>query len=192
MSTKISILEAYLVVAQREGVENITLQKVAKAAKMAYGTVHYHFGGENVDLLPSALSYVAEVCETFVEEALAPAMVEPKKNALKAYVEAKLGWQAKYPTHASMLCYFIYQASRDAKYQAVSAEMHDCGLRKIKGILLAEFGKGHYPAAKDLEDQAESVFLILAGGQLGALGRPPAKAREVLARTWRLVEERLK
>lgn len=191
MSTKISILEAYLVVAHGEGVENVTLQKVAKQAKMAYGTVHYHFGGENVDLLASALSYVAEVCETFVEEALTPAMTEPKRNALKAYVEAKLGWQAKFPTHASMLCYFIYQASRDAKYRAVSAEMHGCGVSKIKGILLAEFGKGHYPPAKDLDERAESVLLILAGGQLAALGRPPAKARDVLARTWRLVEERL-
>ena len=191
MSTKISILESYLLVAQREGVSNVTLQKVAKQAKIAYGTVHYHFGGENVDLLAAALCYVAEVCETFVEAALAPALVEPKKNALRIYVEAKLAWQARYPAHASMLCYVIYQASREPKHQALGAKMHAGAVSKIKGILLAEFGKGHYAPSKFLEDLAEEVFLILSGGQLVALGRPPAQVREVLARTWRLVEARL-
>jgi len=190
--TQVAILEAYLFCCQAEGVEKVTLQKVAKQAKAAYGTVHYHFGGENVDLLCSALEYVAEVCERYVEEKLQPALSDPKKNALRTYVEAKLAWQEKHPAHASMLCYFIYQASRDPSSQAMSCMAHQHATGRMKAILLAEAGKGRYPGVVTrLDELAESLLLIIGGGQLGALGKSGAAAKAVVGLTWRMVEEQV-
>ena len=57
--TEISILEGFLKFANEEGVAEATLEKVAKASKISFGTVRYHFAkGNKLSLVQSAIVYI--------------------------------------------------------------------------------------------------------------------------------------
>ncbi len=157
------ILEAYLKVALEEGVDGVTLQKVASRAGVAYSTVHYYFGDAGHSLVDTALQYVGKASEEFMERRLAPALAATDNNALRAYVDAKFEWNKKFPTYASMLCYFLYQATRDKPARQLSSRLYQVSLQKMQAMILQEIGKGNIPPLKDVEIASAKVQTILSG-----------------------------
>ncbi len=170
-----SILEAYLEVAAKEGVERVTLQKVAKAANVPYSSVHYYFGSEDRDILHMALCYVAAASEQFMADRIHAASLNPKVNGLKAYIDAKFEWGRKFPTYASIFCYFIYQAGRDAKFRIWNTQLRHAGHAQLRSLILQEIGKGRYTATKYLDELIDSMQLMLAGGILNELTTEPPR-----------------
>lgn len=182
-----AILESYLVCAQREGVEHVTLQKVADEAGLAYGTVHYHFGKDERGLLGAALEYVGAASARYMDEELAPAGLGGKADGVKAYVDAKFAWSQKFPTYASMLCYFIYQSSRDKAAAALTERLQSDQAATIATLVLQEIGKGRYPMRADVRETAERIQLTLGGGQLAALGQTAARQAHWKKLTWEMI-----
>jgi len=160
------ILEAYLEVALAEGIESVTLQKVAKQAKVAYATVHYYFGKSRLSILESALVYVGIASEKYIDQSMQTALLRSDQSSLAAYVNAKFEWNDKFPEYARLWCYFIYQCSRDADYRKLHAEFFDENTHRVQTFLLLEMGKGRYPALRDLPELAAKLYQVIMGAMI--------------------------
>jgi AcrR family transcriptional regulator len=147
-------------------VENVALQKVASRAGVAYSTVHYYFGNTDQGLIDKALGYVAKASEEFMNKKMAPAIAAIDKNALNIYIEAKFEWNNKFPTYASMLCYFLYQTTRDKAARKLSLMLHQETLKKIQTLVLQEIGKGHILPVMNIEVACTKIQTVLSGALL--------------------------
>lgn len=183
------ILEAYLDVALKAGVENVTLQKVAKQAKMPYATIHYYFGKSDLSLLEHALIYVGVASEKFIEQTMAAILLKSQENAVEAYISAKFLWNEKFPKYASLWCYFIYQSTRDAEYRKLSAQFFKENSVRMRTLLLLEVGKGTYPSIKRVDELSDKIYQSILGGMFLSMSAAltPKELRERKEATLTLV-----
>lgn len=157
------ILEAYLDVALKAGVESVTLQKVAKQAKMPYATIHYYFGKSERSLLENALIYVGTASEKFIEQTVANQMFKTQENSVEAYIAAKFLWNEKFPKYASLWCYFIYQTTRDDQYRRLHSVFFKENTVRMRTLLLLEVGKGTYSALRKIDDLSDKIYQTIMG-----------------------------
>lgn len=160
------ILEAFLDVAMKEGIDNITLQKVAKQAKTPYATVHYYFGKSEFSLLENALVYVGMASEKFIERAMSEILGKTKENTVEAYISAKFIWNEKFPKYASLWSYFMYQATRDKEYLQIHSVFWKDNIARMKTFLLLEVGKGTYKNLKDIDTLADQIYQVIMGAMI--------------------------
>ncbi len=157
------LMEAYVEVAYKEGVENVTLQKVADHAKTAYATVHYYFGQSDLSMIEKALIYVGGASEKYIEQQMNSFLMKGDTNSVRAYLDAKFDWNEKYPKYASIWCYFTYQSSRDKEYRELNAAFFDSNKQRMKTLLLLESGKGTYPQLKNVDVLADRIYQVILG-----------------------------
>lgn len=184
------ILEGFLDVAIKEGVENVTLQKVAHQAKTPYATVHYYFGKSEFSLLENALIYVGIASEKFIEETMSELLKKSNENTVEAYITAKFIWNEKFPKYASLWCYFIYQATRDKESLALHAEFMESNTARMKTFLLLEMGKGTYTKLKNVEALADKIYQAIMGAMILGMStsRTPKSLKERKEATFDIVQ----
>ncbi len=158
------LLEAFLDVAAREGVEQVTLQKVALEAQTAASTVHYYFGNSPTALINRALSFVFHRASLFMEEAINPHRSKVDSNSLHAYIDAKITWHKKYRSHASIWTYFFYRSTCSKEFQAISDAIWEQSLEGLRTLIILEIGKGHYPQRRNIDLIAKKIQQLLLGG----------------------------
>lgn len=163
---KNAIIEAYLVVAEREGVQNVTLQKVAAEAGVAYSTVHYYFGKDDSLLIDAVIEYVARTSEEYLDSSLKDSLANPDVNGLAVYLEAKYLWNKRFPTYASMFGYATYLATRDSKYKAVAGEYYKQASQRLTSLLIQEIGKGRYERLKNVKDVGHMLHKFISSETL--------------------------
>jgi len=111
--TETKILEAFLKLSIEIGVSNVTLDKVASKAKVAFGTVRYHFAGQKkLNLEQAAVIYVFYHGYRFLEDYMS---INADPKGLESYIKGNFEWFNSHSAHSSYLLYFYYLEAIGAK-----------------------------------------------------------------------------
>lgn len=160
------ILEAYYNCAYRDGVANVTLEKVAKESKLAFGTVRYHFARPDTSLHIAASEDVVLKFQKFIQSQLDSFEQNPKKNKdslLLQYARINLDWIHEHPAYGSYFCYLVYEGSRDGKQMSFFLKR---GLDRILTILHKDFERKKIPSQLINRTVAQQVQALVIGSAL--------------------------
>jgi AcrR family transcriptional regulator len=166
--TKQKLLETYLLEVYRNGIQNLSLLSLSKAADVAFGTVHYHFGKKDIFL--EALEFSDQNGRRFVDERMASVR---GKDALENYFKVNFEWIRERPQHATFWLYFIYESGRNRQYAKLNQSYSLESISKIATLLEKE---ASLPGRK-IQSLAEKLFQLLLGSMVFSLchAESPAK-----------------
>ena len=177
------ILEAYLDLAHEQGVETITLEKVAKRAGVAYGTVRYHFNERDLSISHQAAAHVGKHAQDFVSTYLEGKPASARQPIIVTWFEANLKWAEAHPTHASQFVYFYYLCTTRVRGRELNRAFLDAAARRIAELLYMDIGRGRIAKREGVEEMAIAIHGLAIGTILRALTDPDLKS-------WRSVQTR--
>lgn len=105
------ILTTYMELCHRIGVANVTLQKIADQANVAFGTVRYYFSSEKRSLHDEAFQLMLNKSYQAVEEIFFELRKKDSFDPVLAYAETMFQWVFARPVEGSFLIYLYYLSS---------------------------------------------------------------------------------
>lgn len=177
--TEVTILEAYLRLCARRGVENVTLAELAKESAVAFGTVHYHFGGKKRDELPlCAAIHVARTAQDFTTRLIDQSSQREPYDPLASYIRANFAWMRHHEAHASFWIHQHYLTSIRSKLREINGIVISRARKRIEGILFETAGRGRLPPLKNVEIHASQIHSLMMGSMVLGLTDPTPGAIE--------------
>lgn len=171
------LLEAFLTIASKIGIERVTLQKVADAAGVSFATVQAHFGGSPGKLTEKAVAYVGAEAQRYIAAALGEALLDPKSNLLEVYIRETFEWSRKKRPHSSFWVYYYYLCAGGSAFRGPNQKILELARGRVRSLLVDAIGKGQLPQGmKDLDALAVKIHTALAGGVVVALAEPARDA----------------
>ncbi|MGZ5280281.1 MAG: TetR/AcrR family transcriptional regulator [Pseudobdellovibrionaceae bacterium] len=165
---KDQILAAYLEICSTEGIESVTLQKVADRSRVALTSVRYHFQLKGLSLSQVAMEYVSAKTYEWVNAALLKARSEPDFNPVLAYVNIHFDWIQHRPLEASFLVYYYYLSTTKVPITIQNKELVEIAQRRVLGLLHEALGMKLYSFDGDTMALAQEIQLIVMGGCMNA------------------------
>lgn len=173
------ILEAYLDICRVEGIEAITLQKVADRSGVAMTSVRYHFQLKGLSLSQVALDYVSAKTYEFVTSEILKARARPNFDPIRTYVQVHFDWVEQRPLQASFLLYFYYLSTTQVPLAITNEELAAIAQQRILGLLHEGLGMKLYKFQSDSMELAREIQMIVLGGCTNlATARNPEFARQ--------------
>jgi AcrR family transcriptional regulator len=176
VATHQRILEAFLELAHGGGIEEITLQRVAKKAGVAYGTVRYYFNERDLSMSRQAAAYVGRCAQDFVESYLRDRLHAGKQPGILCWLEANLRWAEKHPLHVSFVLYFYYLCSTRALGHELNRDFLGVAVRRVQELLYLDIGRERLPRVERIEELALSIHSQVIGGIFRAAADPDFKS----------------
>jgi len=162
------ILAAYLEICSNEGIEAVTLQKVADRSGVAMTSVRYHFQLKGLSLSQVAMEYVSAKTYEWVNAALLKARSEPDFNPVLSYVNVHFDWIQHRPLQASFLVYYYYLSTTKVPITIQNKELVEIAQRRVLGLLHEALGMKLYSYSGDTMALAQEIQLIVLGGCMNA------------------------
>ncbi|OFZ17200.1 MAG: hypothetical protein A2X86_01750 [Bdellovibrionales bacterium GWA2_49_15] len=158
------ILEAYLKLSERLGVEQITMQKVAKAAKVSLGIVHYHFNGKSgPSLMDAAIRYVDQESIRFINFELEKLNLSNKFSGVDDYIKILFLWIKSKTHHSKFYLYHYYHASVHRSHDELARFYITLMLKRLTSLLYLGIGRGFYPKLVKVEELARDLHAQITG-----------------------------
>lgn len=167
--TRDTLIEAYLKLCTRVGAGNVTIAQIAKESGYSFGTVRYHFAGENANITQSAILHVLEEATRFLQRQIALAKDQPGYDPIEVYVRTNFIWMKELPGHCRFILYYYYLCSTQVSLVAENSVFLKVSRTRIEDFLAEGIGRGLYPRAKDLKQLSISVHNVLIGACIGAM-----------------------
>lgn len=187
--TQVKILESYLKLCQKESPSNVTLQKVADHAKLAFGTVRYNFAEDEMNLTTAGLLYAVSRGQQFIENYLKAAQKKKSYNALAEYILGTFEWIYKEPTHASFLFYFYYLTTTSYKLPFSNEDFVSTARRRVQALLYESIGRGLYKPVANVEALSIQIHTLVVGaGLIVATTKSEAQRNKLFETTFRAIE----
>jgi AcrR family transcriptional regulator len=168
-TTRDQVLEAYISLCAEIGITNVTLEKVAKKAKLAFATVRYHFAQKGVSLEWEAALHAAQVGQKFTQDFLDKERTKSSFHPLKSYLEGTLEWVEKNPRFATFLIYFYYMSATDQTLPIRNDALLKTARIRVTSLLHEAIGKGLIPKKENIEILAIQIHLIVFGSGVVAM-----------------------
>lgn len=162
-SVRDAIVFAYIELISEIGAANVTLQKVAARADVAFGSVRYYFADSDEALHDAAIEVVLRTPFLMIEEEMFRARKKKDFDPVKTYVETMFLWISKYPSMGNFLIYFYYLSSTKMKLNNLNADLVDRAHSRIESYINEAVGKGVYQAPKDISLAAKAIHSSLIG-----------------------------
>lgn len=176
-ATQTKLIESFLRLAQRDGIASVTLDKVAADAKVAFGTVRYHFAGEGkLDLTQRAILYVFSLAQKHIEQYLDRARASPDFDSVESYVVGTFEWLKDSSKHGSFLLYFYYLSTTDMKLAVKNSDFLNTARGRIQALLYESAGRGQIVITSDTSALAMKIHALIVGGAVVALSEGTAEA----------------
>ncbi|HEX4926233.1 MAG TPA: hypothetical protein VFV50_19220 [Bdellovibrionales bacterium] len=187
--TQIRILESYLKLCQKESPSNVTLQKVADHAKLAFGTVRYNFAEDEMDLTTAGLLYAVTRGQRFIETYLKEAEKKKSYNGLAEYILGTFEWIREEPSHASFLFYFYYLTTTSYKLPFSNEDFITTARRRVQTLLYECIGRGLYKPVGNVEALSIQIHTLVVGaGLVVATTKSEAQRNKLFETTFRAIE----
>jgi AcrR family transcriptional regulator len=162
--TETKIIEAYLQLSNEIGVANITLQKVATEANVAFGTVRYYFANnKNLDLTQAAVLYVFSEGVEYIERLIARDRTSNKFDGIKSYVRANVEWILKKRTHAVYLLHYYYLLTTKASSVVRNDQFLTAARVRIRSLIHESIGSGVYPPLEAIDALVLKIHALVMG-----------------------------
>lgn len=168
-NTRSKILDAYIALCAEIGITSVTLQKVAKKAKIAFATVRYHFAEQGVNLEYEAALHVAQSGQRFTQKSIDEARGDKKFDGLKAYVETTFDWIETCPEQAKYLVYFYYLSGTKLELPIRNDSLINTARLRTAALLHENIGRGLIQPHKDVNLLAEKIHSIVFGSGVLAM-----------------------
>jgi AcrR family transcriptional regulator len=161
--TRRKILEAAIRLIRKIGVENITLQKVAKEARVSYYAVYYHFKDKGDELTHAAIEYVGKEAQKFISAKLETAAQDPDADLIAAYIRSNIEWSCERPEHASCWLYYYYICSSHPKLRGVNSATMEVARQRIERLINESVGRQHMAKPRDAKRLAFQIHSHVVG-----------------------------
>lgn len=131
------IIKSYLKLCFQLGVEEVTLQMIAKESKLSFGSVHYYFGGDKKKIRLAALEYVATEAKQFADSLMEKKHKKEKvNNFVLRYFAVSYEWIFKHPDQAAYWLYFYYLATVNNNYKKVMLLAREHSINRFEAAIL--------------------------------------------------------
>lgn len=169
LGTREALIEAYLFLCSRIGAGNVTFEKIAQQSGFSFGTVRYHFAGDQADITQSAILYVLQKGVAFLNEQMTKAKSLNGYDPLEAYVRTNFAWLDAHPTHSRFLLYYYYLCSTKVQLAASNQQYLQASRARIDDLLIEGVGRGLYPRGRGVEGLSTQIHSIVMGACLAAM-----------------------
>ena len=169
LDLKEAVLMAFIDLVYEQGIESITLQKVADRAAVAFGSVRYHYVEKENNLTDSAISYVYQSGYKFIESFSVEARKNPEFNPVKNYVEMMFAWIELYPAQANMLMYYWYLCTGKNRTQLINSNYVDLAVQRIVSYIHEAIGKNIYSPTPSVQTKAAKIHAAVMGTGIVAM-----------------------
>jgi AcrR family transcriptional regulator len=173
---QVKILEAYVDLAYELGPAMVTLEKVAKKAGVAFSTVRYHFAGEQLDLMRSAVFYVGAIGQNYIQAFVESREREANFNGVHEYTRGTFQWTLESPAYVSYLFHFYYLCSTRVNLVLDNKAFLETARGRVRSLLFESIGRGLYRPVRDPVTLAQQIHILVIGGVLTALTERDKKA----------------
>ncbi len=159
-SKQIFLLETYLQLASKIGVEQVTLKKIAKKANVALGTVHYHFSGKNLDLVDTAMRYVDQESIKFINYHLDKKAASSNFAGMDDYIKTLFDWAKQIPHHSQFYLFFYYHSSVHRHYAELNKKYILLMKKRIKELLKLKSIKNTDNLTEEIHSQVYGTLIL--------------------------------
>lgn len=163
LSSKELIIDAYIALAYEIGAANITLQKIADKAGVAFSTVRYYFTQADFDIHDESFKQVMVKTFEHIKKASEGIKRSARFNPVHDYVDSMFGWVIEDPEKATYLIYTYYSASSQVNAKVSLAQVNEAARRKVQSALLESVGLEIYKPVKDSAACASSIHACVVG-----------------------------
>ncbi len=163
VNAKDQILQSYFKICQLEGIENMTLQKIADHSGVALTTVRYHFQTHGLSLSQVAMSYVSNTTYEFLDLGMLLARREPNFNPVISYIQTTFRWIEEQPLQASFLVYYYYLCTTQVALGIENKELVEIAHRRIQGLIHEGLGMKLYTYSGDTMLLSRQIQMLVMG-----------------------------
>lgn len=130
--TQIKIIQATIHLIARDGIQSITFEQVATAAKVSRPLVLRYFGTYE-ELVYQVARYIRAHFQQFV----LGKMTDRRSVIVQitAYVDATFDWIDELPEHAAVWLLFYYECVRNRRFRKLNSELVEMGHARIQALL---------------------------------------------------------
>ncbi|MBT6325172.1 MAG: TetR/AcrR family transcriptional regulator [Bdellovibrionales bacterium] len=159
-SKQIYLLETYLQLAAKIGVEEVTLKKLAAKANVALGTVHYHFSGKNLGLVDMAMRYVDQESVRFINYQLDKNASSSNFKGIDDYIMTLFDWAKQFPHHSQFYLFFYYHSSVHRQYAELNKKYIQLMKKRITELLQVKSIKNTESLAEEIHSQVYGTLIL--------------------------------
>ena len=130
---QVKILQAVISILARDGVDELTFERIGKKTGMARSHVVYYFK-DREELIESAMKFVALTAQEIIVEKLKDGSGD-WKDILRHYIESNFDWISENPDHAAIFYLMYYRAAVKPRYRKLHLEFRTAGAKRIEAFL---------------------------------------------------------
>lgn len=161
---QIYIIKGYLKLAERVGVPNVTLQKLADELNISLGSIHYHFGNKDgPNILDCAILHVSQESIKYINFYLDRTLFQQEFKGIETYIEILYNFCRSYPHHGRLWLYFYYLSLFQSKERESNQDYIPLMRERIEQVLMLAIGKGIYKQLTDTKTLSEKLHSIIIG-----------------------------
>lgn len=173
---KARLAAAFVTIASEKGVDQITLEAVAKKARVPFSTAHYQLRTMGLSIIEFGLRSVGTHGQEFTRNYLERRAREaPAENPLEQYLEGTFAWFKEFRPYANIWLFQYHAIAVNPQLRAIHQTFLDTAIVRIEKLIFESVGKGFYPEWSRRETKipvsevAIAVHSILMGGTTRAL-----------------------
>jgi AcrR family transcriptional regulator len=144
-----SLVKTVMEILAREGLDELTLERVGKRAGMARSHVVYYFKNRD-SLIRAAVDCAALSAQTIIGRRVEQG--GDAREKLLFYVEACFTWIETYPEHAAVYTLLYYLATLNKTYRDLHSTIRETGAKRIQTILASDKTRPGAKAARIARD----------------------------------------
>jgi hypothetical protein len=157
------ILKTYFEISNREGMESVTLQKIANNSGLALNTIRYHFNRQGLSLSKVALDYVSDKTYEFLDAGMLKARSQKNFDPVHAYLNLTFDWMSQQPIQASFLVYYYYLSSTQVELAIDNKELIEIAQQRISGLIYEGIGMKLYKINGSVDQLKRQIHMVLLG-----------------------------
>jgi hypothetical protein len=166
LNTQDVILKAYFELSHKEGMESVTLQKLAHQSGLALNTIRYHFNMQGISLSKVALDYVSDKTYEFLDTGMLKARSQKGFDPVQAYIQVTFDWITQQPIQASFLVYYYYLCSTQTEITISNHALVEIAQQRITGFIYEGLGMKLYHFQQPIENICRQIHMSLMGACL--------------------------
>jgi hypothetical protein len=182
-SAKEKILNSFIQLSYEQGIESITLQKIADHSGLAMNTVRYHFKIQGLNLSQVAVDFVAEKNFEFIEKKFLENRGRADFDPVNCYAESQFEWLTNEPIQACMLFYYFFLCTTKIPLEVENTELMELARKRLIGFINEGVGIGIYKRPTDVENLSRDLYMIISGACFSlATSRNKSYRKETITR----------
>ena len=163
------ILNAFFELCVEEGIEFVTLQKIADRSGVALTSVRYHYQLQGMSLTQVAIESASDTSFEFLDSRMLVARKSADFDPVLTYMKIMFDWLTAQPLQASFLVYYYYLSTTKVPLKIENKELTEIAQRRILGLIHEGIGMKLYKVEGSAQDLSVQIQMIVLGACISAI-----------------------